>query len=217
MDIASRSLPAEPARRGRPRQAAEPRRQRIIAIAADLFLTQGYTATTLEAVSKAAGITKRSIYEMIGDKEALFRAVCHHCFEGLGKVSLDVRIRGDDLRQSLVDVATWLVQHTFSDETVNTVRAVLIERIRNPELVNRVISSSRRELHAVIAAFFEELAARGLLHLDDPMDTADIFYDVTVGNIGFRKAMGHDEALPDEAAIGRRVDIFIRGHLTRTA
>jgi AcrR family transcriptional regulator len=47
---------------------------RIAALAAAMFHEHGITATGVEALSRAAGISKRTLYERFGSKEALIAA-----------------------------------------------------------------------------------------------------------------------------------------------
>src|SRR3984893_18671506 len=63
--------------------------QRIISAATELFLADGYVATTLEAVAKRAQVGARTVYLRFGTKAALFKRV------------VDVAIVGDT---ELVDV-----------------------------------------------------------------------------------------------------------------
>jgi AcrR family transcriptional regulator len=49
--------------------------QRIVAAAAELFLADGYVATTLEAVAKRAQVGARTVYLRFGTKAALFKRV----------------------------------------------------------------------------------------------------------------------------------------------
>jgi len=49
--------------------------QRIIAAAAELFLADGYVATTLEAIAKRAQVGARTVYLRFGTKAALFKRV----------------------------------------------------------------------------------------------------------------------------------------------
>ena len=49
--------------------------QRILAAATDLFLADGYVATTLEAVAKRAQVGARTVYLRFGTKAALFKRV----------------------------------------------------------------------------------------------------------------------------------------------
>jgi AcrR family transcriptional regulator len=49
-------------------------RERIAALAADQFHQHGITATGVDALSRAAGISKRTLYERFGSKEGLIVA-----------------------------------------------------------------------------------------------------------------------------------------------
>jgi AcrR family transcriptional regulator len=49
--------------------------QRIIAAAAELFLADGYVATTLEVVARRAQVGARTVYVRFGTKAALFKRV----------------------------------------------------------------------------------------------------------------------------------------------
>jgi AcrR family transcriptional regulator len=48
--------------------------ERIADLAAGLFYEHGVTATGVEALSKAAGISKRTLYEQFGSKDGLITA-----------------------------------------------------------------------------------------------------------------------------------------------
>jgi AcrR family transcriptional regulator len=49
--------------------------QRILAAATELFLADGYLATTLEAVARRAQVSARTVYVRFGTKAALFKRV----------------------------------------------------------------------------------------------------------------------------------------------
>lgn len=61
---------------GRPRAQARPDsglspRQELLAAAAELFTTRGYTATTTRAIAERAGMRQASMYHYVGGKEDL--------------------------------------------------------------------------------------------------------------------------------------------------
>src|SRR5438067_9043721 len=49
--------------------------ERIVAAATELFLADGYVATTLEAVARRARVAARTVYVRFGTKAALFKRV----------------------------------------------------------------------------------------------------------------------------------------------
>lgn len=59
-------------------------RQKVLAAARDLFLRRGYHGSTIEAVSKRAGVSPQTVYNVVGGKVALLKAV------------YDVAVAGDD-------------------------------------------------------------------------------------------------------------------------
>src|SRR6266850_5460657 len=77
------SLLSEPGARDQPRgHGGRPSRResaqlsdRILDVATMLFLSHGFGATSIEAVAKRAGISKRTFYHRFRGKEVLFEAV----------------------------------------------------------------------------------------------------------------------------------------------
>src|ERR1700751_1567276 len=71
-----RRLARQNRRGGRPSLAqAAQLRERILEVATELFLAEGYGTTSIEAVAERAGISKRTFYHRFDDKAALFAAV----------------------------------------------------------------------------------------------------------------------------------------------
>lgn len=56
-------------------QNAEHKQATIVQAALDLFLEQGYAATSMDAVAGQAGVTKQTVYRYYPSKEDLFSAV----------------------------------------------------------------------------------------------------------------------------------------------
>jgi AcrR family transcriptional regulator len=77
--------PTRPASRGGGRAAARvPYTQpQLVAIAAGVFNERGYDATSMEDLSRAAGITKSSFYHHVEGKEALLRGALERALDGL--------------------------------------------------------------------------------------------------------------------------------------
>jgi len=83
--------PPDPASRPPKRYASQVRdeqarrtRRVIVTAAHDLFLAQGYAATTIDAIAEAAHVSRRTVFNSVGGKVALL------------KLALDWAIVGDD-------------------------------------------------------------------------------------------------------------------------
>ena len=78
----------------RERQAAATR-QAVLDAAHDLFLSQGYGATTIDQVAARAQVSKPTVFAAVGNKQALLAAV------------RDVALAGDDLPVAVADRAPY--------------------------------------------------------------------------------------------------------------
>ncbi|HVT77651.1 MAG TPA: TetR family transcriptional regulator [Acidimicrobiales bacterium] len=106
---------------GRQEQARATRRA-VLAVAHEMFVEDGYAATTMSAVAAAAGVSVETIYKTIGKKPALAKA----CF--------DVAIAGDDEdipvreRESLLRVRNATDPHDklrlYGEHMITTMRRV---------------------------------------------------------------------------------------------
>jgi AcrR family transcriptional regulator len=66
-------------------------RQAIVTAAHDLFLAQGYAATTIDGIAEAAHVSRRTVFNSVGGKVALL------------KLALDWAVVGDDEPVALAD------------------------------------------------------------------------------------------------------------------
>lgn len=205
--------------RGRPPLPASDvalRRARIIDAAARMFFAHGFAETTLDAVGREAGVTKRTIYELVGDKSALFRAACDKLRVRGPNFEFDIPVSGRSVREVLKHMARKLADHSLNKELIALERAVMIESTRCPEIVSEVVAGGKLGLINAIAAIFEALVAHEMIGtIPSAFRAADIFYDVTVGARGFRAALGHPDESPSDADLEERIDMFFYGYLER--
>ena len=66
--VRSKQATEQPARR----LTAERRREQLLIVALELFADRGYTATTMDEIAEAAGVTKPLLYQHFSSKRALY-------------------------------------------------------------------------------------------------------------------------------------------------
>ncbi len=76
--------PTRPYDSRRRREQADQNRQTVIEVARELFLQQGYTATTIPSIAAAAGVSGETVYKTFGNKPGLVRAVADSALAGPG-------------------------------------------------------------------------------------------------------------------------------------
>jgi AcrR family transcriptional regulator len=140
-------------RGGRPSRADALRlRQRILAVATELFLVEGYGSTTIEAVAAHAGISKRTFYHRFDDKSALFAAVVHEIIEQIRPPAGVPLIEGATLRDVLRRIAVMMLRAALSPQAIALHRLVMAESVRFPELIRAVHGhGSTREAISLIS------------------------------------------------------------------
>ena len=100
-------------RRGRPTQAEAKRLDlavREAAVAA--FLEMGYAGASMEAIARAAGITKRSLYARYADKRAVFADVIPWALARYTEDGTLEEVDGDDVETALLARAGALARAT---------------------------------------------------------------------------------------------------------
>ena len=82
------------------RPSKNARRAAILEAAAQVFFEQGYAATSIDAIIKRLGGSKRTIYNEFGSKEGLFTAlVSENAGTALSALAVDGQVCADEARE----------------------------------------------------------------------------------------------------------------------
>ena len=130
-------------RGGRPsREAAALFQDRILDIATELFLAEGYSETTIELVANRARISKRTFYHRFSDKADLFRAVVHRIVGRLKPPDVSGLFIGGSLEEILIRLARIILQAALDPQALGLHRIILAEAGRFPTLAAVVADRS---------------------------------------------------------------------------
>jgi AcrR family transcriptional regulator len=124
---------------GRPSHAAALQlRDRILEVATELFLTEGYGSTSIEAVAARASISKRTFYHRFDDKAALFAAVVHRIIEQIRPPPEVPLLAGAKLEEILRRLAGIILRAALAPQAIALHRLIIAESVRFPHLVRAV-------------------------------------------------------------------------------
>jgi TetR/AcrR family transcriptional regulator, mexJK operon transcriptional repressor len=124
---------------GRPSRAQSLKlRDRILEVATELFLTEGYGITSIESVAARAGISKRTFYHRFDDKAALFAAVVHRIIEQIRPPPSVPLLEGATLQEVLRRLARLVLRAALTDQAIALHRLVTAESKRFPNLLRAV-------------------------------------------------------------------------------
>lgn len=208
--------PVTTAASARPAPGSKP--AQIIEAAVAVFLEQGYGAASMDAIARAANVSKATLYAHFAGKEQLFAALItdwchkHKVLYLLGQADLERM----PVRDALVLVADAFVRLTLQPETVAMQRLVVAEAGRFPELGRIYYEAGPAVILDRLAGFLAGAARRGQLRpLDEPVLAAGQFLQMTKGHLQLRLLLAMpvgdlETCIPRHVAIA--VDTFLRAY-----
>ncbi len=194
----------------------EGRRQHLITVATRLFLSNGYEATSLENIAKAAGASKTTIYRNFGDKADLFRIVLNRFVEPIWPTLSDVCIEGKSPKEVLAAFGNLMISTTIlNPDGIALMRLIYREAPRFPELA-RIFAETEQITVEVVARYLTLAMHQQYLRPIDPAWAASQFLELIWGILARRLLVG-TISFPDEAERRRVVDSAVALFLTGTA
>lgn len=195
------------------------KRQAILDAAFRVFAEHGYERAGIDAIAAAAGVAKPTIYNHLGGKENLFRAVMVNSAEQFNArtlAALDAFPADpgdpDALRAALVDVGVRLGGCIADDRALAMQRLLLAESRRFPDLFAAVRGSGRDRVHDALAGRLARLAHAGRLDIADPVCAADQFVALISGDLPVLAMMSGTSVRAQDLrrSVESGVDTFLR-------
>ena len=184
----------------------------ILASARELFLSKGFAATSVQEIAARAGVTKRTLYVKIGDKDAIFEAVVgamlqdwRHVVDGAGPDD-SLQLRFEQLGRQLLAVM-------LEPDMIRLNRVMLAEAYRFPAMISLLVAQIEQGPIPQLARLL--MQARGVEGepSGDDQVAARLFYDMVVGAPMRVALTGRPPSLsitPDDW-VRRAVTVFLQG------
>lgn len=198
------------------REGAPAKRAAIESAALALFLRDGYARTSVDAVAREAGVSKRTVYDYYGDKQRLFLDVIARTQAGHEdhfRALLDATLPAEapDLEAALVAFGRAFASGVAQTPDRNAmVRLLVAEAVHFPELLElwRAPGPQQQVLAERLAGFAE----RGLLDVPDPLEAAAYLGILVTAQAQGRTLYGTLPIADDELAglVTSGVRVFLR-------
>ena len=176
-------MPKKSHRAGRPTaEQARKRHQELLDTSLDLFLKKGFELTTLDNIAAAMHMTKRTIYGLYANKEALFKAAVQRAIEDnlIPREELDSLDKGN-LEETLKAVAKMRIAAYLSEKGQRLRQVINAESYRFPELLRIVYEEGTGPTVDFLKDLLSHEAAKGEIVVNRPEATAAIFLSIAVG------------------------------------
>lgn len=172
----------------------------ILKGAMEQFLAHGYAATSMDRVSKAAGVSKATVYSHFGDKESLFNALIQTLAKDKFQTAMSLQEHQsleEDPKIVLKQLATKLLDNGVSDRTFqNFIRIIIGESGRFPQLAKAYVKNVAKPAIEILTQYFQ---SHPNLNLPDEEATVRIFIGTLVYYIMLQELMHGKDIIPLES------------------
>ncbi|MGF0536890.1 TetR/AcrR family transcriptional regulator [Agrobacterium sp. ES01] len=195
---------------GRPRQFDLAEREAIILDTAErIILERGLAATSMAAIAKEAGMSKRTLYEVFESRATLFASIVRRIRTRKMRPLADEQ-HGLPLAQRLRLLLT-PSQEKFSDPLPMAIlRAVIAESERQPDLAQQFLQEGPYALYAMIRTELDRSVARGEIAIADTEEAARLLVDMAHTNLLEHLVLVTGSCQEDVDMLRKRVDLAIR-------
>lgn len=189
------------------------KRARIMAAALAEFSKNGYSGASMQAIAARADVSKPTLYQYVGQKEDIFRAVLEE-----GRATILAPFDQAD-GQELVSVL-WAFSWVYADyvlhpDSLSLSRLVIGEAERVPEIAKQFYDTGPARVLAGIAAFLQSQKEAGALSFEDAHLAAEDLWSLILS--GPRNhALHFPQEVPDQETVKRSVvnglSVFLRAY-----
>jgi TetR/AcrR family transcriptional repressor of mexJK operon len=161
--------------------------------ARELFLDQGFSGTSMDAIARTAGVSKATLYAYFPSKQALFASLIVAECESLER-DLPLPDLSQGLHPALRQFARQYARVFIEREDVAFVRTIANESSRFPDLGRLFYESGPLATIRRLARFLDEAKAKGLLEFEDSIMAATQFLSLIRGERPLRTVLGIADA-----------------------
>jgi len=193
------------------RQAAK--REQIAMAARKLFLTSGFTGTSMDAVTAEAGVSKQTLYTYFPTKVDLLTTIVA---DQLAQLSLDRAPNAtvgslEELRELMVGFSIALTERMTAPEAIALLRLLLGEAFQVAELRLLVREALPGQLLARTVRLLQQAEAAGLIALPFPDLSARMFIGPLMSYVILDGVIGDQRVpQPDRSTLEYLVDAFLK-------
>jgi len=200
---------------------ARAKRDQIRSAAQRLFLRDGFSETSTDALAAEAGVSKQTLYAYYPSKEALLSDVLLQLIqlasESRGVDRKPPLKRPEDLRHATLALAQNIVEQLMQPEYLALLRVIFNETPRLPQLGELFRRSVPERVLGNVATLLTEARTAGLVDVKDVGIGARMLVGplLTFAILGGLLVPEEDRKLPSRKEVEQIVDLFLLGVLPR--
>ena len=197
------------------RTGRDEKRDAILRIALEAFLTEGYAATSMSSIAAKVGGSKATLYNYFASKEELFSVVIGEKCKDFHDQLFESVSHDADIRAALIGIAERMIRLVVSDEKIAIYRLITAETARFPELGRAFYRTGPEQGKKFMAEYFDRAVAEGKLKPGDTLVMAGHFFDLCKGELHQRKLWNVASHITDKEIHERAcqaIDVFLAAY-----
>lgn len=135
----------------------------VLAGAQQVFMAHGYEGANVDAIAKAAQVSKATLYSYFPDKRALFAAVARAACQEQTRRSMSFADDAGSFADRLYRGCRSFMEFLYSPFGLQMYRAVVAESARFPEFGQQFWATGPGMAHAELVTLFRQAEAEGHL------------------------------------------------------
>jgi TetR/AcrR family transcriptional repressor of mexJK operon len=198
------------------RQGSKP--AQIILAAKELFTSQGFGATSMDAIARTANVSKATLYAHFSGKEELFAAIVSHACRAQSRLLSAPDTDDMELTEALSEIGRNFLSLIVSSQAIAIFRVVIGETARFPDLGRIFFESGPNQMRATLSAFLAKAAERGRLDIADPWRAAEHLIGMLQTPVHMHVLFGVKDRFTMEEidkVVKDAVEAFLRAYLPR--
>lgn len=197
------------------RVKTEKKKNEIITIAGELFLSQGYGTVSMATIAAAVGGSKGTLYGYFSSKEEVFAAFVVSAGQQRWQEFIALEEQPNGIEARLVALGCRYLRLLLSSEIMSVNRLVIAEAGRFPELGRIFYDNGPKSVIGVIASTLQQAAETGELKIEDPIAEAWRFKSLCEARL-FEQCLWGTRSGATETEILENVEpasaIFLKSH-----
>lgn len=183
--------------RSAPTPKGETRRNRLLEVATEEFLTVGYAQTSMKTIIQKAGGSAATAYQLFSNKEGLLEAVLTHEFDSLEAQFFPASLLSKPPKSALPAIALGLLSYMVKPKAVDFYRILMSEGHRIPGIAEQFRHLLALQVTDPLERYLRNASDRGELQIVDPANGAKILGHLLQGIATEARIVGgYTEGLP---------------------
>jgi TetR/AcrR family transcriptional repressor of mexJK operon len=188
--------------------------KRVLEAAARQFLEHGFARASVDAIAKASGVSKVTIYSYFPTKEALFETAVGSYTDAASSSIPPGALDPLDPETGLTLIGKAFLKLKRSDDVVGSFRLMFAAAGEHVGVCEAFYRQGPDKLIRQVADYLRAAASAGSLSIDNPDQAADQFLSLFLGGADIRTmlGLGKPKASEDNRLVRANVSLFLRAY-----